>query len=359
MPATFEHHVSLSPLTTFGVGGPARSFVCAETEADLIEAVDDCEEPLFILGGGSNLLVSDEGFDGRVVRVATRGIEVRREGEVAHLTASAGEPWDALVEFAVDDSLAGLECLSGIPGLVGATPIQNVGAYGQEVSDTITRVRVWDRVARRVAHLTPGECAFGYRDSVFKREARDRYLVLDVTFTLRVGVVTAPRYGELSRALDARAGAPSLREIRSTVITLRRAKSMVLDPQDPDARSAGSFFVNPVVSAETANEVEARARALGAMRDDEGMPRFAAEGGRVKLAAGWLIERAGVSKGTRLGRAAVSRRHSLALVNLGDATAREVVALAKVVRSTVSDRLGVTLTPEPVMVGFGTSDPLA
>lgn len=362
MRADIQRNVPLAPLTTLRVGGAAKELVVAERERDLIDAVRDCDargQRAFILGGGSNLLVADEGFDGRVVRVATKGVEIRHDGDVATLHAAAGEVWDELVARAVSDSLAGVECLSGIPGLVGATPIQNVGAYGQEVSDTIAAVRVWDRVTGSVVTMPASACGFGYRDSVFKREARDRHVVLSVSFALRVGGAAALRYGELTRAIARRGEAPTLALVRDTVISLRRAKSMVLDEADADTRSAGSFFVNPVVDAGLADEVEARARSLGALRDDETMPRFAAEGGRVKLAAGWLIERAGVAKGTRLGDAAVSQKHSLALVNRGHATAREVLALARVVRDTVRDRLGVTLTPEPVFVGFDAGDPLA
>ncbi len=360
--ADIQRNVPIAPLTTLRVGGAARELVVAETERDLIDAVRDCDargERVFILGGGSNLLVADEGFDGRVVRVASKGVELERNGHAVTLRAAAGEVWDELVARAVGESLAGVECLSGVPGLVGATPIQNVGAYGQEVSDTIAAVRVWDRVTASIETLPASACGFGYRDSVFKREARDRHVVLGVSFTLRPDGAPSLRYGELTRAIERRGEAPTLALVRDAVISLRRAKSMVLDEADADTRSAGSFFVNPVVDAERADAVEARARSLGALRADEAMPRFAAEGGRVKLAAGWLIERAGVAKGTRLGDAAVSQKHSLALVNRGNATAREVLSLARVVRDTVRDRLGVTLTPEPVFVGFEGRDPLA
>lgn len=362
MRADIQRHVLIAPLTTLRVGGAARELVVAETERDLIDAVRECDargERAFILGGGSNVLVSDEGFDGRVVRVATRGVGAERDGDAVLLRAAAGEVWDELVARAVSESLAGVECLSGVPGLVGATPIQNVGAYGQEVSDTITAVRVWDRVEGSVGEVPASACGFGYRDSVFKRDARDRFVVLGVSFAVRPGGAPSLRYGELTRAVERGGAAPTLGLVRDAVLSLRRAKSMVLDERDPDTRSAGSFFVNPVVDAALAGEVEARARSLGALRGDEAMPRFAAEGGRVKLAAGWLIERAGVAKGTRLGDAAVSQKHSLAIVNRGGATAREVLDLARVVRDAVRDRLGVTLTPEPVFVGFEGRDPLA
>ncbi len=355
MSVSARYQVSLAPFTTIRVGGPARELVVAETEGDLIDAVRESDargEAVFVLGGGSNVIVADEGFGGRVVRVASRYVETSREGDRVAVHVAAGEPWDDLVARAVAEGLAGLECLSGIPGLVGATPIQNVGAYGQEVSDTITRVRVWDRRDRRVEELPASACGFGYRDSVFKRAERDRFLVLDVTFALAPGGAPAMRYGELTRAFERSGLEPTLAAVRATILTLRRAKSMVLDEGDPDSRSAGSFFVNPVVDAEEADAIETRARALGALREGESMPRFGAESGRVKLAAAWLIERAGVAKGTRFGAAAISQKHALAIVNRGGATAREIFGLARQVRDTVRARLGVILTPEPVFVGF-------
>lgn len=348
---------ALARWTTFAVGGPAERFVLAETEADLVDAVREVDargEPLTILGGGSNVLVADEGLRGTVVRVASRGVTSSRDGDRVTLTAAAGEPWDDLVARAVSEGLAGVECLAGIPGLVGATPVQNVGAYGQEVSDTLTAVRVWDRVTSRVETLSPADCAFGYRDSAFKRDPSRRRVVLDVTFSLTPAGAPRVRYGELSRALTDES--PSLAKVRETVIALRRAKGMVHDPADPDSRGAGSFFTNPVVDRATADAVEAIAR-----QSDPScvMPRFDAGEGRVKLAAGWLIERAGISRGLRLGRAAVSRRHCLALVNPeGDASAREVIALARHVRDTVHGAFGVMLAPEVMVLGFGAADML-
>jgi UDP-N-acetylmuramate dehydrogenase len=347
--------VPLAPLTTLGVGGAADELVEATTERDAIDAVreaDTAGTPVLVLGGGSNLLVADRGFAGRAVRVATRGVERARAGERVAVTAQAGEPWDELVAACVAEGLGGVECLSGIPGLVGATPIQNVGAYGQEVADTITSVRAWDRVAGEVVTLPASTCGFAYRDSAFKSGAPGRHVVLAVTFALSPDGAPAVRYGELSRALAGDA-APTLGRVRETVVALRRAKSMVLDPGDPESRSAGSFFTNPIVDAALADRVEAEARATGALREGESMPRFAAGEGRVKLAAGWLIERAGVARGEALGRAAVSKAHALALVARDGCTAAEVVALARSVRQRVRARWGVTLAPEPVLVGFG------
>jgi UDP-N-acetylmuramate dehydrogenase len=346
---------ALARWTTLGVGGPAERLILAETERDVIDAVRDADDhgrALTVLGGGSNVLVGDDGIRGDVVRVGHRGVELAHDGSVVRLTAAAGEPWDDVVARAVDEGLAGIECLSGIPGLVGATPVQNVGAYGQEVADTITAVRVWDRVDRTVRALSPAECAFAYRDSAFKRDPTGRCVVLAVTFALTPGGAPAVRYGELSRAMASQPA--TLRATRDTVLTLRRAKGMVLDPADPDTRSAGSFFTNPVVSKELADAVEAL------VRQGDGsatIPRWEAPEGRVKLAAGWLIERAGVRRGMRLGRAAVSSKHALALTNPGgDCRAEELVALAREVAARVFARFGVTLRPE--VVALGVSDPL-
>jgi len=354
MLTTARAKVPLGPLTTLGVGGPADEFVEVLTERDAIDAVreaDTAGTPALVLGGGSNLLVADRGFAGRALRMAARGVTRTRDGERVAVTAQAGEPWDELVAACVAEGLAGVECLSGIPGLVGATPIQNVGAYGQEVADTVTAVRAWDRVAREVVTLPAARCGFAYRDSAFKSGAPGRHVVLAVTFALTPGGVASVRYGELSRALAGDA-APTLGRVREAVVALRRAKSMVLDPGDPESRSAGSFFTNPIVTAALADRVEADARATGALREGEAMPRFAAGDGRVKLAAGWLIERAGVGRGEAMGRAAVSKAHALALVARDGCTAAEVVALARSVRGRVRARWGVTLAPEPVLVGF-------
>ena len=322
--------------TTLELGGAARRFVVARRASELVDVVRDCDargEPVFVLGGGSNVVFGDAGFDGTVVHVATRGIEIADEISVA-----AGEPWDDFVAWAVRRGLAGVECLSGIPGLVGATPIQNVGAYGQEVKDTITRVRAWDRKDSRVVDLENVECRFSYRHSMLKESAR--WVVLRVTFALSVQSARI-RYAELARAIGGEA-APVAR-VRETVIALRRGKGMVLDPQDPDTRSAGSFFVNPMMD-------EAAYAALAA-RAGESPPRFASDDGRVKVPAAWLIEHAGFAKGTARGRVAISSKHALALTNRGGATAAELLALAREIRDGVLARFGVTLAPEPVLVG--------
>jgi len=345
--------VRLSDYTTVRLGGPARCFVRAGAEEDLIEAVRAAEsrgEPLLILGGGSNLVVSDDGFDGTVIQVATKG--VRREGASGLVTVAAGEDWDAVVAWTVAAGLAGLECLSGIPGLVGATPIQNVGAYGQEVGQTITSVRTYDRVTGQVSIIPNERCGFGYRTSVFKRDDVGRHVVLSVTFRLAEQPVSTPvRYAELAAALGVEIGDQAASaKVRSAVIDLRRRKGMVIDSADPDTRSVGSFFVNPVLDGAALAAVEAAARA----RCGPGtrVPRFDAGDGLVKVPAAWLIEQAGFGKGYSLGDGArISSKHTLALVNYESATTAGLIALARRIRDGVRGTFGVSLTSEPVLVG--------
>ncbi len=346
-----REQVPLAPFSTLGVGGPARYFAEARTERDLVAAVDWAARrglPLRVLGGGSNLVVADAGVEGLVLRVALRGVTSRPAAGSVEVTAAAGEPWDALVAEAVARGWAGLECLSGIPGLVGATPIQNVGAYGQEVAETVAAVRALDRAAGRIVSLPAEACGFAYRDSAFKSATPDRYVVLAVTYRLAPGGPPAVRYAELARHLEARGAArPSLADVRAAVLAIRRAKSMVLDdPGDENRRSCGSFFVNPVVSAEDAARVAARA-------GDAAMPRWPEPDGRVKLSAAWLIERAGFRRGERDGPVGLSSRHALAIVAHEGARARDVVRLARRIRAGVEARFGVRLVPEPVFWGFG------
>ena len=341
----------LAPLTTLELGGPARHLCTARTDDELGEALrwaDARRLPALILGGGSNLVVADAGYPGLVVRVATRG---RRFADAAGgevlVTAAAGEPWDDLVADAVGRELAGLECLSGIPGLVGATPIQNVGAYGQEVAETIRAVRVLERGTGQIRELAPTDCGFAYRDSAFKRDP-DRFAVLAVTFALRPGGAPTLRYAELGAALADRPDA-TLADARRTVIALRRKKSMVLADGDPNRRSVGSFFTNPIVSPADAASVAARAAARGARPDE--LPRWPAPGGGVKLSAAWLIERAGFAKGARRGAVGISSAHALALVHHGGGSTAALLALAGEIRDAVRAAFGVTLLPEPTMVG--------
>ncbi len=339
---------ALAELTTLRVGGPATRLVTVATEAALVEAVqacDEADEPVLVLGGGSNVLVDDEGVAGTVVLVRTRGIG--SEGDScggAFVTVAAGESWDDLVAHAVAHGWIGVEALSGIPGSVGAVPVQNVGAYGQEVSDTIARVRTWDRHEGRVRTFAAVDCGFGYRTSRFKREP-GRFVVLTVTFQFRLGDLGAPlRYGELARALDVAPGgrAPSA-DVRRAVLALRAGKGMVLDDEDPDTWSAGSFFTNPFLDADAAGRLP------------DGAPRFAQPDGRVKTSAAWLIERAGFGRGWGAeltdGRASLSTKHTLALTNRGDASATDLLMLAGAVRDGVRERFGVELVNEPVLVG--------
>jgi UDP-N-acetylmuramate dehydrogenase len=296
------------------------------------------------------VVVGDRGWDGLCVRITTRGRRFEDPGGGGvTLTAAAGEPWDDVVADTVTRDLAGLECLSGIPGLVGATPIQNVGAYGQEVADTIRSVTVLERRTRRVLELPPGACSFGYRDSAFKHDP-DFFVVLAVTFALRPGGAPTLRYRELGDAL-AGGAAPTLADTRATVLALRRRKSMLIVDGDPNRRSVGSFFTNPVVSAAAAEAVAARALAAGAIRSADEMPRWPAPGGAVKLSAGWLIERAGVSRGLRRGPVGVSTAHALALVHLGGGSTAALLELAREVTDAVHARFGMTLVPEPTMIG--------
>jgi UDP-N-acetylmuramate dehydrogenase len=344
--------VPLATLTTLGLGGPAERLVVAEDEDALVDAVrsaDDAGRPVLVLGGGSNVVVADDPLPGDVVVVRTRGTTDREEDDGrVHRTIAAGEPWDDVVARSVADGLAGLECLSGIPGATGATPIQNVGAYGQEVADTIVAVRVLDRRTGWVETLPAAALGFAYRDSVLKGRA-DR-VVLDVTFALERSALGGPvRYGELARTVGAAPGerVPAA-ELRDAVLGLRRGKGMVLDPEDPDTRSAGSFFTNPILGdAAFAAFRERAARRLGP--EDE-PPVYAAGPGRSKTSAAWLIDRAGFGKGHARPGAAISSKHTLALTNRGG-DAGDLLGLAREVAAGVEDAFGIALHPEPVLVG--------
>lgn len=346
---TLLERVSLASRTTLGVGGAARWFVKARKEAEILDALDWAAArgvPVRVLGGGSNVVIADAGLEALVIQVALRGREEREAAGAVELTAAAGEPWDELVGHAVERGWAGLECLSGIPGLVGATPIQNVGAYGQDVSQTVTGLRAVDRASRRLVALSAAECRFGYRDSLFRSAEPDRFIVMAVTYRLRPGGAPAVRYAELVRHLDGRGlAAPTLPQVRESVLEIRRAKSMVLDPADPNRRSCGSFFVNPVLAAAEAARVETLAGA------DAGMPRWPEPDGRVKLSAAWLIERAGFRRGERAGPVGLSTRHTLAIVCHEGARAGDVADFARRVRDGVAARFGVRLAPEPVFWG--------
>lgn len=345
----FQPNVSLAPLTTFQIGGPARWFAEAASEEDIVDAVDFAKRRglrLFVLGGGSNLLISDAGFPGLVLRIALRGI-VRRAGPAgeAEFSVAAGEGWDEFAAHAVEEGCAGIECLSGIPGSVGGTPVQNVGAYGQEVSQTVSRVRVYDRLQSRFLELQAAECGFAYRRSIFNSTLRERYIVSRVDFALHPGGAPTLAYAELRRHFAAWEAEPGLREVREAVRSIRAGKGMLIVEGDPDSRSAGSFFKNPVVPEETLQRI-AESRDLSR----ESIPHYPAGPGRVKLPAAWLVEQAGFKKGYAMGAAGISSRHSLALINRGGASASEVVALRDRIVEAVESRFGVALEPEPVWV---------
>jgi UDP-N-acetylmuramate dehydrogenase len=350
---------ALADYTTLGLGGRARSFVSAATEAELIDAVraaDAAAEPLLLIGGGSNLVISDAGFPGTVIHVNTRGIGYSGAAEgvgaaegAVDVNVAAGEDWEGVVAATVAEGLAGLESLSGIPGRAGATPIQNVGAYGREVAEVITQVRVYDRHGDQILVLGNEECAFAYRTSLFKSTGA-RYVVLDVTFRLARQAMSLPvKYAELATELGVALGeGAGVGEVRSAVLKIRSRKGMVLNPGDPDTRSAGSFFTNPIVTAAdfAAVEAAAAARAAGPV------PKYDAGAGLVKVPAAWLIEHAGFAKGYGApSPARVSSKHTLALVNTGSATTADLLALAREIVSGVRSAYGVTLTPEPILIG--------
>jgi UDP-N-acetylmuramate dehydrogenase len=342
-----ERDVPLAPLSTLGVGGSAAWFGTARSTADVQRASEWCamrSVPLFVLGGGSNLVVADDGFAGLALKVAIPGRAFTEVTDDAYeVRAGAGEPWDRLVADAVRRSLGGFECLSGIPGSVGGTPIQNVGAYGQEVADTIVTVEAYDRCAGTLVRLAAADCRFAYRMSRFKRDEPDRWVVCGVTFRLSPGAAPV-RYPDLIRYFDERGiSTPQSSDIRQAVLTIRARKGMVVDPDDPDSRSVGSFFMNPILTAAQRDEVSRRA--------GEPAPAYPAGDG-VKMPAAWLIERAGFPRGSADGRVGTSGKHPLAIVNRGGASARDVVRFALAIKQRVLDRFGVRLRPEPVFLGF-------
>jgi UDP-N-acetylmuramate dehydrogenase len=337
--------ISLKDLTTLRIGGPAKKFVRATTEEELVDAVkaaDAAGEPVLIIGGGSNVLVADEGFAGTVIHVETKGNSYHVDAcSGGMITVSAGENWDEFVAWILGKGFAGLETMSGIPGTVGGAPIQNIGAYGHEVSEVIARVRTWDRQKRDYKTFSNSECEFSYRSSVFKKNP-GRYVIIDVTFQLRNGEMSLPiKYKELASYLGVDLEARVLTsDVRKAVLALRAAKGMLLDTKDHDTWSAGSFFVNPVLSAADAEKLPADA------------PRWIQEDGRVKTSAAWLMENAGIKKGNAHNGAAISTKHVLALINNGSATAADITELARLARSAVKDKFGILLEPEVQLVGL-------
>lgn len=340
------------------MGGPARFFVEAPDEEAVILALRWARErgvKVWVLGGGSNLLIADRGVDGLVLRIRDRGLELQEMGSATLLHAAAGEPWDSVVALAVEQKLGGIECLSGIPGDTGAAPIQNIGAYGQDVSESITSVRAVDRNTGEIVEFRGEECQFGYRDSIFKREARDRFVVTRLCLGLRKNGLPSLRYAELVRAWEMSAPSgekPTLSGIRDLVLKLRRGKSMVFDPSDENHRSAGSFFMNPLLSPEDFKRACERIQAACDLGPDERIPVFPADQGKTKIPAAWLIERAGFKKGSGKGRVGLSTRHALAIVNRGGASAAEIAEFAAHIRAAVFERFGISLEPEPLMFGF-------
>lgn len=348
------HDAPLAPLTTMRVGGPARRLAVADTTDELVDTVrevDDAEEALLVLSGGSNVVISDDGFPGTVCRIATSGIEVERsDADAVQVRVAAGEVWDDVVARAVAEDWSGIECLSGIPGLTGATPVQNVGAYGQDVAQTITEVRVYDRAEQQVRAMSTEECRFTYRHSLFK--ASGRYVVLDVVFRLeRSGLSQPISYADLAVGLGAEKGdRVPLAEAREGVLAQRRRRGMVLEEADHDTWSCGSFFTNPQLDHVQLTELLRRSAAL--LGPDVVPPQFPGANGSTKTSAAWLIDRAGFGKGYRMpGPAALSTKHTLAITNRGSATARDIADLAREVRDGVRERFGVTLVNEPVFVG--------
>ena len=350
----FRQNVPLGPLTTLGVGGPSRWYAEVLSENDLPQTLAwarECHLATLILGGGSNVVISDKGWDGLTLRIAITGIKRRSENGQELFEVAAGENWDSFVAEAVKADCAGVECLSGIPGTVGGTPVQNVGAYGQEVSETIVRVRALERNTGDFTEFTNKECLFGYRSSRFNTVDRQQYVITSVTFALKPGGPPKVEYADLKKYFAERNEIPSLRETRDAVRSIRRSKAMLIADDDEDSRSAGSFFRNPVVDLRTYQRIAAKVEGKGLIP-----PRFPAGENQVKIPAAWLVEQSGISKGFTLGRVAVSRRHTLAIVNRGGATAQEVIALKDRIERQVCDTFGVELHPEPILIGF---DPIS
>jgi UDP-N-acetylmuramate dehydrogenase len=348
-----QENIPLAPLTTFKVGGPARYFVEAHSEHEVSEAVAYAlarKLPLFVLGGGSNLVVSDDGWPGLVLRVSLAGVEFEGDRQKMLFHASAGENWDSLVALAVSKNCGGIECLSGIPGAVGGTPVQNVGAYGQEVSEAITRVRTLEIATGLVLNLSNADCGFSYRSSIFNGTRQGEFIVLEVSYRLCRNGGPRIEYADVKNFFAAtNLENPTLQQVRDAVRSIRQSKAMLLVEGDQDCRSAGSFFKNPIVSAAEADRIQALAekRVPG-----KSLPRYPAANGQVKLAAAWLVEHSGFAKGYSLGPVGISHKHTLAIVNRGGATAKDILALKDEIEKKVFDAWGIRLHPEPVFVGF-------
>lgn len=353
---SLREQVPLAPLTTLSVGGRARFFVEAQTPDDVREAVAYSTAhtlPVFVLGGGSNLVIADAGWPGLVLQLKISGISQRAEGSRVIFEVGAGEGWDSFVAATVAANCAGVECLSGIPGTVGGTPVQNVGAYGQEVADTIVVVTAFDRVSGEVRIFSNADCGFAYRTSIFNTSHRDRFIVLQVAYALERGAPPKTEYADLKRFF-ADNPSPSLQALRDAVRQIRQGKGMLLVEGDPDVRSAGSFFKNPIVDTQRFVELDAEMQSRGLQ-----LPNYPADDGQRKLSAAWLVEKAGFHKGYVHGNVGISSKHTLAIVNRGAARASEVVSFMNVIRETVFSRFAIDLHPEPVFLGFEQTPVLA
>lgn len=345
-----KENYELKNLTTLKIGGSARFFISAETETDVVESVAFAEENdlnMFVLGGGSNILVSDEGFDGLVLQINLKGIEIGNENNgVVKVSAQAGEDWDGFVDFCVGKNLAGIECLSGIPGFVGGTPIQNVGAYGQEISETIVSVRVFDRKSKETLELKNEDCKFTYRSSIFNTTEKDRFIVLSVIYELKQNGAPKIFYKDLVELFEGKT--PDLHETRVAVCRIRAEKAMLVRQTGLDSQSAGSFFKNPVVGLKKFAEIVEVAKNMGI----ENVPNFYVDGNNVKVPAAWLIEKSGFHKGFVKGNAGLSTKHTLALTNRGNAKAGDIIELKNEIQKKVKELFAIELKPEPVFVGF-------
>jgi len=345
-----RENVPLAPLTTMQIGGPSRYFAEARTAAEAVEAVQFARAknlPLFVLGGGSNLIISDQGWPGLTLKVSISGIQERREKGKVLFQAGAGQEWDRFVAHSVARNCSGIECLSGIPGSVGGTPVQNVGAYGQEISETIESVLAFDRKHSQIHELCNEACGFGYRSSIFNTSERERFIILEVTYALTPGGSPRVEYADLKKYFAGRSSPPTLAETRDAVLKIRASKGMLITPGDPDCRSAGSFFKNPVLTSEQHAELSARAAARGLQ-----IPSYPALAAQQKVSAAWLVEHSGFHKGYVAGRVGISAKHALAIVNLGGANAADILALKAEIQARVKEAWDIELQPEPVFVGF-------
>jgi len=349
-----QKDVSLAELTTLKIGGRARFFASVANETEIIEAFNFANEnnlEIFILGGGSNVLIADQGFNGLVLRIALKGISTFTERDgLVRVKAGAGEDWDLFCKFCVEKNLQGIECLSGIPGFVGGTPVQNVGAYGQEVAETIVMVRCFDRQRAEFVELSNAECGFAYRTSVFNTTEKNRYIVSTVIYALKFSGETKILYRDLQKIFgDAK---PNLEETREAVLKIRREKSMVIVANDPNSQSAGSFFKNPIIDKKRFAKIENRVKTFGI----ENIPFFEIDEETVKIPAAWLIENSGFHKGYELGQAGISTKHTLAIINRGDASAKDILDLKEHIQASVKEKFDIELKPEPVFIGFESND---